>query len=332
MIPFLRIVFFLFIFSGVQAQFIPNSAQPFQFASANNPGFSGIENFADLKLSYRYQWSSYGANAPQFINLAYNFRLKQPLDLTSNSLRVSNVSVMNSDKIPKAKRILHGFGANFFNEHLSQVERIGGGVSYAFNYPLTKKVRMSIGVAAIIDNTKIDLNGFVLRDLQDDFYNQLVKNGTTETNLNVRTGIVFYSPSFYLGMSYFPVLNRAIQTSDASTSQIFYKGSIQGGVSIPVSSTGFIRPSVLALWQMDNKMSIDYSVKTYIQNKVWLGLTYRDIKSAVFLLGLNVNELISVSYSYEMALSDYSKFAGSSHDLVLSFRLKNFRHQNQYMW
>ncbi|MEO7991569.1 MAG: PorP/SprF family type IX secretion system membrane protein [Chryseolinea sp.] len=331
MVHFIRTAFFLFIFSGVQAQFIPNSAQPFQFASAYNPSFSGVENFADLKLSYRYQWSSLGANAPRFINLAYNFRLKQPLDLSSNTLRGSNVSALNADKLPKSKRIIHGFGANFFNEHVGQVERIGGGINYAFNYPLTKKIRMSIGAAAIIENSKIDLNAIELRDA-DPFYDQLVANGTTETNLNVRTGIAFYSPSFYLGASYFPVLNYAIQASDASSSQIFYKGSIQGGFSIPVSSNGFIRPSVLALWQMDNKMSIDYSVKTYIQNKVWLGLTYRDVKSGVFLFGLNVNELISVSYSYEMALSDYSKFGGSSHDLVLSFRLNNFRHQNQYMW
>ncbi len=328
---FLRIAFFVFIFSGVQAQFIPNSSQPFQFASAYNPAFAGIENYADLKLSYRYQWSSLGANAPRFINLAYNFRLKQPLDLSSNSLRVSNVSALSGDKLPRAKRILHGFGANFFNEHVGQVERIGGGVNYAFNYPLTKKIRMSIGASAIIENSKIDLSAIELRDA-DPFYDQLVANGTTETNLNVRTGIVFYSPSFYFGASYFPVLNYAIQASDASSSQIFYKGAIQGGVSIPVSSNGFIRPSVLALWQMDNKMSIDYSVKTYIQNKVWLGLTYRDVKSGVFLLGLNVNELIAVSYSYEMALSDYSKFGGSSHDFVLSFRFNNFRRQNQYMW
>src|SRR6187402_112816 len=102
---FLRTAFLAFIVSNVQAQFIPNSAQPFQFASAYNPAFAGIDNFADLKLSYRYQWSSLGPDAPRFINLAYNVRLKQPIDLSNNSLRTSNALGLNSEDLPKSKRI-----------------------------------------------------------------------------------------------------------------------------------------------------------------------------------------------------------------------------------
>src|SRR6478609_2569788 len=96
---FLHTALFAFLVSNVQAQFIPNSAQPFQFASAYNPAFAGIDNFADLKLSYRYQWSSLGPDAPRFINLAYNVRLKQPLDLSYNSLRTSNVSGLNPESL-----------------------------------------------------------------------------------------------------------------------------------------------------------------------------------------------------------------------------------------
>jgi type IX secretion system PorP/SprF family membrane protein len=327
----LRTVFFTLIVSNVQAQFIPNSALPFQFASAYNPAFAGVDNFADLKLSYRYQWSSLGPDAPRFINLAYNVRLKQPLDLSNNSLRTSNALGLNSDEVPKSKRIIHGFAAQFFNENVGQVERLGGGVSYSFNYPIAKKVRMAIGVSAVVDNTKVDLNGVELRDA-DPFYDQLVANGTPQTNLNIRGGILFYSSKFYLGVSYFPIVNSALQESDLSTNQIFYKASFQGGIALPASANLVFRPSVLGLLQVDNKMAFDYSIKTYIHDKVWFGFTYRDIKSGIALIGLNINESISLAYAFETALSDYSKFGGTSHDIVVSVRFNNFRHRSQYMW
>src|SRR6187551_707627 len=98
----LHTAFLALLVSSVHAQFIPSSAQPFQFASAYNPAFSGVDNFADLKLSYRYQWSSLGPDAPRFINLAYNVRLKQPLDLSSNSLRTNNALSLNSENLPKS--------------------------------------------------------------------------------------------------------------------------------------------------------------------------------------------------------------------------------------
>ena len=329
--PFLGISFCLFILSSVQAQYIPNSAQPYQFASLLNPAFSGIDNFADIKLSYRYQWAGYGADAPRFINMAYNNRMVQPLDLAANTLRVSNASILDSDNLPKNKRIIQGFGVNFFNEHVGQIERMGGGFNYAYNYPLAKKKRLSFGASALIDNTKVDLNKITLRDA-DPYYQSLLANGSAQTNLNIRTGVLFYSPTYYVGISYFPILNVALQKSDISTNQIFYKGSIQGGYFFTVAENISIRPSVMALWQTNNKLAVDYSVKGYIQNKVWCGITYRSTKSGVFLLGMNINEKISFTYAFEVPLSNYSKFAGTSHDLVLAYRFNNFRRVNAYTW
>ncbi len=327
----LPIFLLLVVLPHTYAQYVPHTAQPFLFASAYNPAFSGIDNFADLKLSYRYQWTGLGSDAPGFINLAYNTRLKQPLDLSGNALRISNISVLNPDLLPKNKRVIHGFGINFFNEKVGQIERIGGGINYAFNYPLSTKTRLSIGASAMVDNSKIDLNKTMPRD-PDPFYDELVKNGASQTNLNVRAGILLYSPQYYVGITYYPIVNMALQTSDVATNQIFYQGSLQGGFVIPVASSSSIRPSVLALWQIDNTFAIDYSVKAFIQNKVWFGFTYRDIQSAVGLLGININEKIAFSYSYEMSLSDYSQFTNNSHDLVLAFRFNNLKRQGQYAW
>ncbi|MEP6737493.1 MAG: type IX secretion system membrane protein PorP/SprF, partial [Chryseolinea sp.] len=136
------------------AQYIPNSNQSFQFAPLLNPAFSGIEGYRDLKLSYRYQWSGFGGNAPKYLNLAYNFRIKEPLDLTLHALRTnsSNTAKKKNDNVPILKKVIHGFGVNVFNESIGAIKRSGGGINYAFHYPLTNTLKLSVGVGAMIDN------------------------------------------------------------------------------------------------------------------------------------------------------------------------------------
>ena len=63
------IIFVLMATGSLQAQYIPNNAQGFQFMPLYNPAFTGIENFNDLKFSYRYQWAGFGSHSPKFINL-----------------------------------------------------------------------------------------------------------------------------------------------------------------------------------------------------------------------------------------------------------------------
>ena len=88
-------VFIFLIATTLKAQYIPNNAQTFQFMPLLNPAFSGIEPFNDLKFSYRYQWSGFGDYAPKFLNLSYHTRLVEPLDLTYNSLRLSEPAAAN---------------------------------------------------------------------------------------------------------------------------------------------------------------------------------------------------------------------------------------------
>src|SRR5215207_2756617 len=137
------------------AQYMPNSGQAFQFASLYNPSFAGFESYGDLKFNYRYQWTGYNDNAPKYFNLAYNVRLKQPVDLGLNALRTSYSNNMEKFPIPKGKRVILGLGLNFFNEQAGVIDRIGGGLTYALHYPLSKRVHLSGGVAAILENTKI---------------------------------------------------------------------------------------------------------------------------------------------------------------------------------
>jgi hypothetical protein len=93
-----------------------------------------------------------------------------------------------------------------------------------------------------------------------------------------------------------------------------------------------LKPSVIGLLQMNNQVALDYNVKAYFQNKLWMGLTYRDIKSGVALFGFNINDTFTASYSFELSLGDFRKFDDGSHELVLAARLRNLKRYSQYIW
>jgi type IX secretion system PorP/SprF family membrane protein len=321
------------LYLGVQAQYLPNNSQAFQFAPIINPAFSGVENFNDLKFGYRYQWTGFGENSPKFINLSYNTRLRQPLDLSYNSLRISNPSMMRPQGIPRKKRMIHGLSVNLFQSKIGVISSIGGGANFSLNYPLVRQWRLGIGAGAYLENRKLNVGEVTVRDPDNDsFYNHLLNGSTAQTDLNIRTGILLYNQEFYFGFSYLPLVYKAIKSSDVAFDKAFYKAAIQAGYAFQVNPDLAFKPSLLALVQVDNAVAVDLSVKAYVQNKVWGGITYRSVKSGIGMLGFNFNEMFSVSYAYEVSLGQFQQFSGGSHELLLAMRFNNVKKFTQYTW
>ncbi len=313
-----------------KGQYVPNNSQGYQFMSLFNPAFSGIENFDELKFGYRYQWAGFGPNSPKFVNLAFHKRIKQPLDMSYNSMRLSDFS-SNANHLPKGKRIVHSLGGNLFQSSVGVVKGVGGAVTYALHYPLTNYTRLAFGVTGLIENRKLDLSEVSVRD-PDEFYNYLMRSSTSQTDLNLRAGFVVYGERYYFGASYLPMMNVAIQSSELAMEEPFYRASVQAGLSFPITSDVSVKPSVLGLVQMNNSLVMDYNVKAYFQNKVIAGLSYRSIESLVVLMGFNINETFTVNYSYEASVGQFRKFNDGSHELVLAARFRNLKKLNTYLW
>lgn len=322
---------FLLFAIGARGQYIPNQAQTFQFMPLFNPAFSGIEHYDDMKFSYRYQWSGFGEYSPKFINLSYSTRLVEPLDLEYNSLRLSDPHALEAGNLPRSKRMIHGLGGNLFHSEVGVLKSTGGDLNYSIHYPLGARARLAGGISVLIENRKLDVGEVSVRD-PDEFYNHLLTSSTSQTDLNIRAGILLYAPKYYVGVSYFPVLYTALESSELAMTEPFYRASVQAGISLPLNADVTLKPAILALVQMNNSITVDYNVKAFFKENIWLGLSYRDIKSGVAIVGWNFNERLSASYSYEMSLGPFKQFNDGSHELVVALRLHNFRKYNQYTW
>lgn len=329
----LLIYFFALIGTVACGQYVPNNGQAFQFVSVTNPAFSGVENFADLKLGYRHQWSGFGSHSPQYMNLSFNTRLKHPVDLIHNSMRMSNPKLAQAQNLPKGKQVIHGLGVNVFHSEVGIINSIGGSVNYAWNYPLSKKFRLSMGVSSLVESRVLRLEDLTFNDPRPDpFYNHLLSSASSQVDVSLRTGALLYSKGFYLGVSYLSLLNKPIAASDATLEEPFYRASLQTGFSVHLNPAVAFKPSILAYFLVDDSFSIDYNLKAYLQNKGWVGLTYRDSQTGILMIGLNVTESLNACYSYEVGFGGFQPFGGSSHELVIGFRINNLKNAATWLW
>lgn len=329
-----RLLQFLLLIVPLTAssQYVPQSGQNFHFAPVFNPAFTGIENFIDVKAGHRYQWTGFKNNAPQFSNLMFNFRIRQPLDLTSNGLRPSRSDFSNI--IPKRKLAINGLGFNLYYESTGPLQRSGVGLHYAIHYPLAERVFLAGGVGAMVEMTRVNGDEFYWGENfqeSDPVYEYLSSGGGNHSELWTRAGLLIYGEKFYIGGTYYPA-NFSLQTSDLAFNRQLFKGNFQAGIAFPLNEDIDLKPSIWGLLQLNGELLIDYNAKFYMQDKVWFGLTYRDINAGVVSGGFNLNTRFSASYSYEFPLGKLRTFAGGSHELILSLRLNNYRNVNQRTW
>jgi type IX secretion system PorP/SprF family membrane protein len=198
---------------------------------------------------------------------------------------------------------------------------------------VSEKIYVSAGAAATLENTRLSGDDLYFGENPDpDPFVDKLKNGSTNhSELWTRVGLLVYGEKFYIGGAYYPY-NATVTTSDVAFTDPFYKGNLQAGVSFRLNEDIEVKPSVFALWQAAGDIMLDYSAKFYLQERAWFGLTYRDIKSGIASAGFHINEQFSVAYSFEFSLGELRTFTGSSHDVVISWRVKNLKRANQYTW
>jgi type IX secretion system PorP/SprF family membrane protein len=227
---------FLFLPAIAEGQYLPTTGQPFQFAPVYNPAFTGIDPFGDIRLAYRSQLGTYGANSPTFFNGLYQFRLNQPYSANLNSFRTGTTRPENATR---ASGIVHGMGVNVFDEQLGMISRRGGGVSYSFHFPITEKLMLAVGTSAMVESLRIDPDKVYLgaNADPDPVYQQILNGKTNNTQLNARAGAVLYSQDFYVGVSYLPVWKLDLRDASWMTASSIYKATFQAGYNFNLSET-----------------------------------------------------------------------------------------------
>jgi type IX secretion system PorP/SprF family membrane protein len=326
----LALGFVLLFASQVMAQQRP---QYTQYSTNNyllNPAISGIEDYADLKLGTRQQWSGL-EGAPQTYYASFHMPLNKDMSSSYRGSRLgTNAKEASTKKPSKYKRIRphHGVGAMASSTKTGPLKRGSLSMSYAYHQPLTKSLRIAAGVAPGI--IQYSLNPGTVTTAQGN--DPAIYDGrVNEMKFDLNMGLWLYSYNFYIGASGSQLVPSKRKYINDSTTPEDKEGRLQqhyfatAGYRIDITPDLAVIPSVMVKMAQPSPVSFDASAKVMYANRLWAGLTYRHNESVAAMAGMNISHLFDLAYSYDASTSPLGTGHAGSHEVVLGFKLRNTR-------
>ncbi len=293
----------------VQAQQRPQYSQYMLNNFILNPAITGIENYADIRISNRRQWVGLDG-AP----VTYYLTAHTPLNKGAGSTQYHRALAH------------HGIGATFHTDKTGPLRRTGVSFSYAYHLPLTNAINMSGGAAVGIIRNSINANELEFTNGND----PLVGAGSLNNNVvDLNLGLWIYARNFSVGLAGAQLLENAGSFTAAEEEragmdlQRHYFAT--ASVRFEPTATLDVIPSVMVKLADPSPASVDVSVRTIYDERFWVGAAYRHNDAIVGMVGVYVSPLLDVSYSYDATTSNLNKVSAGTHEVVIGFKLLNDR-------
>lgn len=308
-----KLTFLLIAFISVAVQaFAQQRPQYSQYMVNNfllNPALSGIEDYADIRVSNRQQWVGLDG-AP----VTYYLSAHMPLNKGAASTKYAKALAH------------HGAGVILHTDKTGPLRRTGLTGTYAYHLPLTRTINASAGVAAGLVRNSINS-----ADLQ--FTNPaepLAGGGAINQNvLDLSLGLWVYSRNFSVGLAGAQLLEnagtfRASDQTDVSLDlqrHYFLTGSYRFN---PIGRIDLI-PSFMVKLAAPSPLSIDLNMRALYDERFWVGASYRHNDALIGMVGVYVSPLLDISYSYDATTSSLNRVSAGTHEVVVGFKLLNER-------
>ncbi|MCC9135026.1 type IX secretion system membrane protein PorP/SprF [Pontibacter silvestris] len=294
-----------------------------------NPAISGIEDYVDLKLGTRQQWSGL-EGAP----VSYYATIHTPInkDMTSTYSRKqaggkSNEISNKSTNVYRRVKAHHGVGGMLMTTKTGPLKRSSANVSYAYHLPVSRTTRVSAGIAPGVIQYSLDQNYVKTGNpMIDD--PAIVDGRVNELKFNLDLGLWLYSQNYYLGVAgsqLVPSKRQYIDTGspEYNNAELQKHYFVTGGYRLDVMYNLTVIPSVMIKMAQPSPASVDATVKALYAERLWAGISYRHKESFAAMAGINVSHLMDIAYSYDASTSPLGVGHAGSHEVVLGFKLRN---------
>ncbi|MFI5157415.1 MAG: type IX secretion system membrane protein PorP/SprF [Sphingobacteriales bacterium] len=291
-----------------------------------NPALSGIENYTDVKLGYRSQWTGLqGAPVTTF------FTINTPIGSNFINGDASELPTAGGE-YPGSRSYLqnyqaaephHGIGFTLVNDKAGPITATNINATYAYHIGLTSTLNLALGVAAGVAHTSLNTS-LLTTTIPDDPAIDDASGGVWSPDLSV--GVWAYSSNYYVGASVQQVLPEKLYADSRNTvyqnktvPQYFFTAGYKFFVSDDIS----IMPSIMLKEINPVPFTFDVNAKISFRDIFWLGGSYRKDDSFGILAGFNINSTINVGYSYDMTTSALNTVSNGTHEIVLGILLNN---------
>jgi type IX secretion system PorP/SprF family membrane protein len=325
-----RILYTLIIIA-VTAQFAKAQQRPqyTQYVFNNyllNPALSGIENYTDVKLGYRSQWtglegapvtSYFSVNAPIGNNFLQGDATAFP---AGGGLNPSSRSYTQNYMAAEPH---HGVGLMVVSDKTGPITQTNIDATYAYHLGLTETLNLAVGVSAGVSHNVIDVSKLTYVDQNDPTINNITGS---QWKPDLGVGVWAYSSNYFFGVSAQQILPQNLYVTTSTTAvqnKTVPHYFVTGGVKLFVSDDITLMPSALLKFIAPVPVTFDVNMKMSFRDKFWIGGSYRRNDSYAALVGFNLSSLINVGYSYDFTTSALNTVSHGSHEIVLGILLNN---------
>lgn len=324
----MKALFFLtllcFLGNAVYSQQRPQLTQYIQNNYLVNPAVAGIEDYGDIRVGFRSQWLGI-ERAPTTLYVSMHAALNKS-DKNVASLRHQSRSASSGISANRNNRFYrkphHGVGAIAQVDQAGMIRASTLNLSYAYHLPVTPNATLSGGVNTGFTQMGVNRNLFLQTPNDPYLYEDL----DNLFRMDLGVGLWLYSKDYFVGVSGTQLLgdnNRYYSTEDGPAALLQPHYYFTGGFRAYVSRDLALTPSFMVKASASGQTAVDVNLKALYAQRFWVGASYRHQDAVAFMLGLYLNHMLDVSYSYDTPVSELQSVNAYSHEIVVGVKFNN---------
>jgi type IX secretion system PorP/SprF family membrane protein len=287
-----------------KAQQVPLFSQYMINQYVYNPAAGGVSDTYELRSSFRQQWAGI-SDAP----LTYYFSAHAPIGkhFGPSLGRHKNESYSH-----------HSIGMLAYQDRFGPQSITSAYFSYSYNMFLTEELRAAVGAFGgikqfLLDGSKIETAPGV---------RPYGSQSAIAPDANL--GIWLYTDNFYLGASCAQIFANTINITNSAANKLTRHFFFTTGYKFHLNHDIDFIPSLYVRYVSPVSPAIDLNAKVKIKDIFWTALSFRVSNAVVPMLGFNLKQGFSFSYSYDVTVSAISNATkvGATHEVVLGYNIK----------
>jgi type IX secretion system PorP/SprF family membrane protein len=300
---------------SAQGQQLPQFSQYMFNGLHINPGYAGYKGQPYIQSTYRSQWMNF-PGAPETLTVTGDF--------SANEGRM-------------------GFGASILTDKMGPAKTTSGMLTYAYRIQTGYESFLSLGASAGISEYAIDGSMFDPNDLGDV---NIPEGKVSLVTPNLNTGIFFYTPRFYAGVSAYNLVGKkSLEVEAVALAYHDIHFYLTAGLLVPLSETVQFKPSFLLRTAEQGPSNLDINGMFLFMERLWLGASYRSNvnlngdelpdnlskRNAVAFIGeIFATKNLRLGYAYDHNTNVLNNYKNGSHEVSLGFYIapKNVRMNN----
>lgn len=217
----------------------------------------------------------------------------------------------------------HGFGLSGISDKVGPTNNTAVTGSYAYRIPVSAKGWLALGLQGELANYRIGYQDVILDQqgdatLGDASYNLLLPN--------VGTGVWYNDERAFAGISVPRLIPSNLSPKAGDSRRVIHSYGLAGYV-IPMGDGLRLRPSVMVKYAQHAPMSADFNLAALIQERVWVGASYRTDKSLALMSQVQLTQLLRLGYSYDLSLQQVRRPGSATHELMLGMDLRRVKNK-----